>query len=129
MEFLEVLTEGLEKVLMVRGGGREVITIYSWISTINIPIYIELSMQAFALYCALYKVLCDLFVFRTLLIIFFDDTYCWSFYITSHNPLQAMPGLILFCNSFIFILYYIFLTVTEMIDVCMLELNFVTFDA
>lgn len=30
MEFLEVLTEGLEKVLMVRGCGREVITIYSW---------------------------------------------------------------------------------------------------
>lgn len=30
MEFLEVLTEGLEKVLMVRGGGREVITIFSW---------------------------------------------------------------------------------------------------
>lgn len=30
MEFLEVLTEGLERVLMVRGGGREVITIYSW---------------------------------------------------------------------------------------------------
>lgn len=29
MEFLDVLTEGLEKVLMVRGGGREVITIYS----------------------------------------------------------------------------------------------------
>ncbi|XP_049826721.1 solute carrier family 12 member 4 isoform X2 [Aethina tumida] len=29
MEFLEVLTEGLEKVLMVRGGGQEVITIYS----------------------------------------------------------------------------------------------------
>lgn len=29
MEFLEVLTEGLEKVLMVRGSGREVITIYS----------------------------------------------------------------------------------------------------
>ncbi|XP_073813225.1 solute carrier family 12 member kcc isoform X9 [Musca autumnalis] len=29
MEFMEVLTEGLEKVLMVRGGGREVITIYS----------------------------------------------------------------------------------------------------
>ncbi|XP_075044934.1 solute carrier family 12 member 4 isoform X2 [Mixophyes fleayi] len=29
MEFLEVLTEGLEKVLLVRGGGREVITIYS----------------------------------------------------------------------------------------------------
>nr|XP_023024078.1 solute carrier family 12 member 6 [Leptinotarsa decemlineata] len=29
MEFLEVLTEGLERVLMVRGGGREVITIYS----------------------------------------------------------------------------------------------------
>ncbi|GFT69572.1 solute carrier family 12 member 4 [Nephila pilipes] len=29
MEFLEVLTEGLEHVLMVRGGGREVITIYS----------------------------------------------------------------------------------------------------
>lgn len=32
MEFLEVLTEGLERVLMVRGGGREVITIYSWAS-------------------------------------------------------------------------------------------------
>ncbi|XP_051176249.1 solute carrier family 12 member 6 isoform X5 [Leptopilina boulardi] len=29
MEFLEVLTERLERVLMVRGGGREVITIYS----------------------------------------------------------------------------------------------------
>jgi len=29
MEFLEVLTEGLERVMMVRGGGREVITIYS----------------------------------------------------------------------------------------------------
>ncbi|XP_052274577.1 solute carrier family 12 member 6-like isoform X2 [Dreissena polymorpha] len=29
MEFLEVLTEGLEKVLMVRGSGSEVITIYS----------------------------------------------------------------------------------------------------
>ncbi|CAL1284515.1 unnamed protein product [Larinioides sclopetarius] len=29
MEFIEVLTEGMEKVLMVRGGGREVITIYS----------------------------------------------------------------------------------------------------
>lgn len=29
VEFLDVLTEGLEKVLMVRGGGREVITLYS----------------------------------------------------------------------------------------------------
>lgn len=29
MEFLDVLTEGLDRVLMVRGGGREVITIYS----------------------------------------------------------------------------------------------------
>ncbi|ROL44717.1 Solute carrier family 12 member 7 [Anabarilius grahami] len=29
MEFLEVLTEGLGRVLLVRGGGREVITIYS----------------------------------------------------------------------------------------------------
>uniref|UniRef100_A0A8C6UWW5 Solute carrier family 12 member 4 n=1 Tax=Neogobius melanostomus TaxID=47308 RepID=A0A8C6UWW5_9GOBI len=29
MEFLEVLTEGLERVLLVRGGGQEVITIYS----------------------------------------------------------------------------------------------------
>ena len=29
MEFLEVLTEGLDRVVMVRGGGREVITIYS----------------------------------------------------------------------------------------------------
>nr|CAB3266103.1 potassium-chloride cotransporter [Phallusia mammillata] len=29
IEFLEVLTEGLDRVLMVRGGGREVITIYS----------------------------------------------------------------------------------------------------
>jgi len=29
MEFLEVLTEGLERVLMVKGCGREVITIYS----------------------------------------------------------------------------------------------------
>jgi len=30
MEFLEVLTEGMERVLMVRGGGSEVITIFSW---------------------------------------------------------------------------------------------------
>ncbi|XP_019760513.2 solute carrier family 12 member 6 isoform X2 [Dendroctonus ponderosae] len=29
LDFLEVLSEGLEKVLMVRGGGQEVITIYS----------------------------------------------------------------------------------------------------
>jgi len=29
MEYLEVLTEGLERCLLVRGGGREVITIYS----------------------------------------------------------------------------------------------------
>jgi len=29
MEFLEVLTEGIERVLMVRGGGSEVITMYS----------------------------------------------------------------------------------------------------
>ena len=31
MEFLDELTEGLDRVLMVRGGGREVITIYSWL--------------------------------------------------------------------------------------------------
>lgn len=29
MEFLEVLTEHLDRALLVRGGGREVITIYS----------------------------------------------------------------------------------------------------
>jgi len=29
MEYIEVLTEGIERVLMVRGGGCEVITIYS----------------------------------------------------------------------------------------------------
>eukprot|EP00118_Oscarella_pearsei_P002328 m.10248 g.10248 ORF g.10248 m.10248 type:complete len:1083 (+) comp22073_c0_seq3:74-3322(+) len=29
MEFLEVLTEGFDRTLMVRGGGREVVTIYS----------------------------------------------------------------------------------------------------
>ncbi|XP_077866597.1 solute carrier family 12 member 6-like [Saccoglossus kowalevskii] len=29
IEFLEVLTEGIDRILMVRGGGREVITIYS----------------------------------------------------------------------------------------------------
>jgi len=29
MEYIEVLAEGIERVLMVRGGGREVITIYS----------------------------------------------------------------------------------------------------
>jgi len=29
MDFLDVLTEGLERVLLVAGGGREVITIYS----------------------------------------------------------------------------------------------------
>ena len=30
MEFVEVLTDGLARVLMVRGAGREVVTIYSW---------------------------------------------------------------------------------------------------
>ena len=29
MEFIEVLTEGLERVLLARGAGREVITIFS----------------------------------------------------------------------------------------------------
>lgn len=29
MEFIEALTEGLDRVLLVRGAGREVITIYS----------------------------------------------------------------------------------------------------
>jgi hypothetical protein len=29
MEFVEVLTEGLERVLLARGSGREVITIFS----------------------------------------------------------------------------------------------------
>lgn len=29
MEFMEVMMEGLNRVLLVRGGGREVITIYS----------------------------------------------------------------------------------------------------
>ena len=29
MEFLEALTEGLDRVLLVKGGGNEVITIYS----------------------------------------------------------------------------------------------------
>jgi hypothetical protein len=29
MEFIEVLTEGLERVLLARGSGREVITIFS----------------------------------------------------------------------------------------------------
>ena len=38
MEFLEVLTEGLERVLMVRGGGREVITIYSWTRSTGIEV-------------------------------------------------------------------------------------------
>jgi hypothetical protein len=29
MEFLDVLTEGLDRVVMVRGSGLEVVTIYS----------------------------------------------------------------------------------------------------
>ncbi len=29
MEFVDVLTEGLHRVIMVRGGGHEVVTIYS----------------------------------------------------------------------------------------------------
>lgn len=29
MEFIEVLTEGLERVILARGAGREVITIFS----------------------------------------------------------------------------------------------------
>lgn len=37
MEFLEVLTEGLNRVLLVRGGGREVITIYSWKNSLHQP--------------------------------------------------------------------------------------------
>ena len=31
MEFIEALTEGLDRVMLVRGGGNEVVTIYSWI--------------------------------------------------------------------------------------------------
>lgn len=38
MEFLEVLTEGLERVLLVRGGGSEVITIYSWLDKLRKPV-------------------------------------------------------------------------------------------
>lgn len=40
MEFLEVLTEGLNRVLLVRGGGREVITIYSWGAQLNHQIFL-----------------------------------------------------------------------------------------
>ncbi len=29
MEFIDVLTEGLKRVILVRGGGHEVVTIYS----------------------------------------------------------------------------------------------------
>jgi len=36
MEYIEVLAEGIEHVLMVRGGGREVITIYSWFYTLQL---------------------------------------------------------------------------------------------
>lgn len=39
MEFLEVLTEGLNRVLLVRGGGREVITIYSWTDSSGPPMW------------------------------------------------------------------------------------------
>lgn len=42
MEFLEVLTEGLERVLLVRGGGREVITIYSELA-IRLRLRVEVS--------------------------------------------------------------------------------------
>lgn len=43
MEFLEVLTEGLNRVLLVRGGGREVITIYSWgLWSASILLFLEL---------------------------------------------------------------------------------------
>lgn len=47
MEFLEVLTEGLEKVLMVRGGGREVITIYSWVSSTSCVLRIHFTILLF----------------------------------------------------------------------------------
>ena len=43
MEFLDELTEGLDRVLMVRGGGREVITIYSW-SHLNLPWFEKVTM-------------------------------------------------------------------------------------
>lgn len=47
MEFLDELTEGLDRVLMVRGGGREVITIYSWHETLRLAgdIFSAIAMQ------------------------------------------------------------------------------------
>lgn len=45
MEFLEVLTEGLERVLLVRGGGSEVITIYSWSPAKVIPLVLSWTVE------------------------------------------------------------------------------------
>lgn len=45
MEFLEVLTEGLDRVLMVRGSGREVITIYSWWPFTQVKVSTEVTYQ------------------------------------------------------------------------------------
>lgn len=46
MEFLEVLTEGLERVLLVRGGGSEVITIYSWLANHRKPVSNQQSAES-----------------------------------------------------------------------------------
>ena len=56
MEFLDELTEGLDRVLMVRGGGREVITIYSW-RQLNLPWFEKVTMGeiVFVAYVYVYK--------------------------------------------------------------------------
>ena len=56
MEFLDELTEGLDRVLMVRGGGREVITIYSW-RHLNLPWFEKVTMGeiVFVAYVYVYK--------------------------------------------------------------------------
>lgn len=52
MEFLEVLTEGLSRVLMVRGGGNEVITMYSW-STDSLNVF-EICIHNYTCACMFY---------------------------------------------------------------------------
>lgn len=72
MEFLEVLIEGFERVLLVRGGGREVIIIYFWIS-IDLWIRVDaFRVKVFSRYLFISFVLFG-FVLDLVLLGFFGD--------------------------------------------------------
>lgn len=117
MEFLEVLTEGLEKVLMVRGGGREVITIYSWTRCARAPTPLDpassctpetrappettlerrrrLIQTVRAAVCRLVapRLSLKLFTFMKLLCDSISATWCMQACLESTTAVERLPGL------------------------------------